>query len=103
VLRVLERLALPNAAVYHTGEMHCHREGRSHGSQQWLRNRYRGDSVKGRLSDDGWRVVRATGTSRCSARNSGLQLSSTMSSGLARFSRKPVRTVASPVGLSFPV
>ena len=26
VLWVLERLALPNAAVYHTGEMHCHGE-----------------------------------------------------------------------------
>lgn len=38
---------------------------------------------------------------RC-ARTSGLQRSSTMR-GLARFSTKPVRTVALPVGLSFPV
>lgn len=37
--RVLERLALPNAAVYHTGEMHCHGGGGCHGSQQWLRNK----------------------------------------------------------------
>lgn len=50
-----------------------------------------------------WRVVKATGTSRCRARNSGLQHSSTVSRGLARFSTKPVRTVASSVGLSFPV
>ena len=27
VLCVLESLALPYAAVYHTGEMHCHGEG----------------------------------------------------------------------------
>jgi hypothetical protein len=49
---MLERLALPDAAVYHTGEMHCHGEGGCHGSQQWLRNRKREEWVKGRASDD---------------------------------------------------
>lgn len=38
VLCVLKGLALSHAAVYHTGEMHCHGEGKSHGAQQWLRN-----------------------------------------------------------------
>jgi hypothetical protein len=36
--RLLERLTFPYAAVYHTGELHRHREGASHGSQQRLRN-----------------------------------------------------------------
>jgi len=57
MLCVLESLALPYAAVYHTGEMHCHGEGMVDvrgcgcgymcvcvcvcvcGSRQWLRNR----------------------------------------------------------------
>ena len=48
--------------------------------------------------------VRVTGASRCMcARTSGLQHSSMIRRGLARFSTKPVRTVALPVGLSFPV
>jgi hypothetical protein len=108
---VLVRLALPNATVYHAGEMHCHGgggggggSGGCHGSQQWLRNRKREERVKGRANDDEMEgSQRLTGTSRCRARNSGLQHSSTASRGLARFSTKPVRTVASPVGLSFPV
>lgn len=35
---LLERLALPYAAVYHAGKVHCHREGSSHEAQQRLRN-----------------------------------------------------------------
>ena len=35
---LLERLALPYAAVYHAGKVHCHGEGSSHEAQQRLRN-----------------------------------------------------------------
>lgn len=35
---VLEHLAVPYAAVYHAGKMHCHGEGSSHEAQQRLRN-----------------------------------------------------------------
>jgi hypothetical protein len=35
---LLEGVTFPHAAVYHTGEVHSHGEGRGHGSQQRLRN-----------------------------------------------------------------
>lgn len=35
---LLERFALPYAAVYHAGKVHCHGEGLSHEVQQRLRN-----------------------------------------------------------------
>jgi hypothetical protein len=39
---LLEGVPLADAAVYHTGKMHGHGEGRSHGSQQELRNKQDG-------------------------------------------------------------
>jgi hypothetical protein len=39
---LLEGVPFPDAAVYHTGKMHGHGEGGSHGAQQKLRNKQGG-------------------------------------------------------------
>ena len=109
--------------MYHAGEMHCHGGGcdggggaEGHGSLQWMGDGERvvisyarvgegGVSGGRRTSDDEMDGSLSDGYGQMysSARNSGLQRSSTMSGELARFSTKPVRTVASSVDLSFPV
>lgn len=93
---LLERLSFPYAAVYHAGKMHRHGEGTGH-NRGCVTDE--GTCVRTRASDDemGYLVVKGRVVADASARTSGLQHSSTIGSGLARFSMKPVHTIAALV------